>query len=292
MDEVTAPEKKKKPPVILLTVLGAIILAVIVALFLAPKGSEKLVTEKITAPPVSSDATIETGEKITEEASVEEIPVQEESTPQDAVIEEEKVETEEIKEQEEIKAVKDTEEVQEREEAQKAQFKEYKIEQGDTLWTIAGKDEVLDDPEGWWYLLKSNKKIIKSTYKKDGKWYVIIPTGHTLVIPTRDEIKKINKDEKKSLLHPWAVQVYSSKSQQNVKDFLNKIHKQGYLAYMTHIKLNNEDWYRLRIGFFSTEDEARKVGEKVVTDFNMEGFWTVLPSKGEVNAHIGPGQSS
>ena len=297
MDDLTPNEeiaKKKKPPVILLTILAAIMLAVIVVLFIAPNGEEKPISETIKATPVQTEAAAKADQQAIQYESTEATPAHEDLVSSDTVEEEEEIEVEEIR-TEEIGASEETDVeikkpvyAQEEEEVEQVELQEYRIEKGDSLWKIAGRDEVLDDSQSWWYLLKSNKNIVKSTYRKDGKWYAVIPAGETLKIPTQDEIEKMDKEEKNTLLYPWAVQVYSGRSHQEVENLSDKLNKKGYAAYVTSVTLNNEEWHRLRIGFFPTKDEAEKVGKRVLADFQLASFWAVLPSKGEITAHFGP----
>ncbi|MFH1624782.1 MAG: SPOR domain-containing protein, partial [Pseudomonadota bacterium] len=235
--------------------------------FFLLKRGEKLVGQRIEAPAPPGPAKVEPEKEMSPAPSATIPPPSAEAPSRAPAVEKEK----EIEEKREVEAVR---------------LRQHKIEFGDCLWDIAAKEEVFGDPWEWWHLLKFNRKVVKSTYKRYGRWYAVIPTGGMLEIPSREEISKVDKEERKVLLYPWAVQVLSRKSYEEVRGALDKIRKEGYPAYITSIVLNKEKWYRLRIGFYPTRKEAQKVGEEVVTDFGMEGFWTVLPNGKEIKAHF------
>ncbi len=98
---------------------------------------------------------------------------------------------------------------------------------------------------------------------------------------TAEKGAETSEKEKEPLSFPWAVQVFSGKSYQEAKRILDKIREEGYPAYVINLKLNDETWYRLRIGSYLSKEEAEKVGQEVVTAFHLKGFWVMQPSDGE-----------
>jgi cell division protein FtsN len=55
----------------------------------------------------------------------------------------------------------------------------------------------------------------------------------------------------------------------------------GFPAYSIGAKVRGEDWIRVRVGFFSSREEARKAGEEIEKKYMTKGpYWiNKVPAK-------------
>ncbi len=103
----------------------------------------------------------------------------------------------------------------------------------------------------------------------------------TPVVPTKKNLplQKMNK------IPRWAINVSSTPEKDNAINLLDKVNKNGYNAYMTSFNRNNILWYRVRIGFFPTKNDARLIGQDIRKEYSIDDYWIVKASKGEILEH-------
>ncbi|MBI3398083.1 MAG: SPOR domain-containing protein [Deltaproteobacteria bacterium] len=85
---------------------------------------------------------------------------------------------------------------------------------------------------------------------------------------------------------PWAVHVASYRSMEEAQAIVKKLKQDNYNAYLTEFNLKGRQWYRVRIGFYALEKEAKEIGKKISSSYNISGIWTVKPVKKEVITHL------
>ena len=69
---------------------------------------------------------------------------------------------------------------------------------------------------------------------------------------------------------------------------IKRLKKDKYNAYLTEFNLKNRRWYRVRVGFYTSEEEAKAVGKKITSKYNINGIWAVKPMKSEIKTHMDP----
>ena len=178
----------------------------------------------------------------------------------------------------------------------------YIVEEGDNLWKIAKKHEVLNDPWKWKAILIQNRDKINYTIvsEETGRWKVIVDPGKRLIIKPQEKEKSgisFNKTRKKR----YALQLMSLNLDQleTAVDIVKFLIKDGYYAYLyrTREKISNPStgtlqfFYRIRIGFFETKAEVRNIGEEILERYMerrifSDDFWPVLPSYQELSGEL------
>ena len=176
------------------------------------------------------------------------------------------------------------------------------MEEGDSLWKIAQKKEILGDPRKWQTILIQNREKINYTIfsEETGKWKVMVDAGRRLVFKPVDTAKStasFDRTRKKR----YAVQLMSLNLNQLEKavDIVKLLIKDGYHAYLYRtrekIKVPNSSktqyFYRIRVGFYETEKEALDVGEEIIHQHENKkifppDYWAVLPSYSELNGEL------
>lgn len=177
----------------------------------------------------------------------------------------------------------------------------YIVEEGDSLWKIAQKKDVLGDPWKWKTILIQNRDKINYTIvsEETGQWKVMVDAGKKLLIKPRETSNaKVSFD--RSRKKKFALQLLSMNTDQLEKavDIVKFLIKDGYYAYLyrTREKIKtsrgvSQYFYRIRVGFFETENEALNVGREIVNrywDLNIfsNDYWAVLPSYRELNGEL------
>ncbi len=176
------------------------------------------------------------------------------------------------------------------------------VEEGDSLWKIAQKKEVLGDARKWQTILIQNREKINYTIfsEETGQWKVMVDAGKRLVFKPKESGKaktSFDRTRKKR----YAVQLMSLNVDQleravNIVKFLIK---DGYHAYLyrTREKIKSPNsskaqyFYRIRVGFYETEREALDVGEEITYQYEEKeifptDYWAVLPSYSELNGEL------
>jgi DedD protein len=58
---------------------------------------------------------------------------------------------------------------------------------------------------------------------------------------------------------PWTVQVNAFPDEKTARTSVDRLKDKGYNAYVTEVRTNGKLWYRVRVGRFSSREEAEKV---------------------------------
>ncbi|NQU64756.1 MAG: SPOR domain-containing protein [SAR324 cluster bacterium] len=180
--------------------------------------------------------------------------------------------------------------------------KSYIVEEGDNLWKIAKKKDVLGDPWKWKTILIQNKSKINYTIfsEETGQWKVMVDAGKRLIVKSV-ETSKSNTSFDRTRKKRYAVQLMSLNTDQLDKgvDIVKFLIKDGFHAYLyrTREKIKRPNlrvaqfFYRIRVGFFETEREALASGEDIVEQYKGKNifssdYWAVLPSYSELNGEL------
>jgi len=103
----------------------------------------------------------------------------------------------------------------------------------------------------------------------------------TELVKVEEKIKEVSLIKKE-----WIIQVFSSKSQENAMKYQEELSSKGFRAYHTTAKVGGEDWYRVRVGFFESVDEAQKVREDIGKTLPIKTpLWVTKATKAELESH-------
>lgn len=178
----------------------------------------------------------------------------------------------------------------------------YIVEEGDNLWKIAKKKNVLDDAWKWKTILIQNRDKINYTIVSEdtGQWKVMVDAGKRLVVKSQEN-EKTTTSFKKRRKKRYALQLLSMNVSQleQAVDIVKFLIKDGYYAYLyrTREKIRSQStgnlqyFYRIRVGFYETSNEAKNIGAAIVERYAdkrlfSHDYWTVLPSYSELNGEL------
>ena len=101
----------------------------------------------------------------------------------------------------------------------------------------------------------------------------------------KEENKKVAsmKEEKPAAVKgSWAVHVASYVTKDEAVSMEKKLKDGGYSAYVTEFNLKGKQWYRLRVGFYQSEGEAKGAGKKIEKAYGVARTWHVKPTRKEI----------
>ena len=178
----------------------------------------------------------------------------------------------------------------------------YIVEEGDNLWKIAKRPDVLSDAWKWKTILIQNRdKINYTIFSEDtGHWKVMIDPGKRLIVKPREK-RKINPSYSRNRKKRYALQLMSLNRDQleTAIDIVKFLIRDGYYAYLyrTREKIRNQStgtlqyFYRIRVGFYESENAAKNTGAEILERYAEKGifyddYWAVLPSSSELNGEL------
>lgn len=101
-------------------------------------------------------------------------------------------------------------------------------------------------------------------------------------VSTEQKIQQ-KKELKKITGGSWTLHIASyTTMDDDVKSIVRKLKEDGYNAYIIQFNPKGKIWYRLRVGFFQSEETAKAEGKKIARAYNIKGIWTTKPTKNEI----------
>ena len=124
-------------------------------------------------------------------------------------------------------------------EAEQAPLRTYTVQDGDNLWAIARKGELVDNPWEWRNIVVQNKDKIDYAFvsQDTGDWKVMVETGQTLEVrapPPPDPNAPVKKKFALQLLS--APETHMNRALKIVKMLLSD----GYYAYLYRIEIKGQ----------------------------------------------------
>ena len=92
-----------------------------------------------------------------------------------------------------------------------------------------------------------------------------------------------------SLLKPvWVLNVISTEDSQKAHHFVELLRETPYRVYTYKVEGEKSSWYRVRVGFFSTFQEAEAAAALLVKKYQMPRAWILNPDPMEVKKYHTP----
>lgn len=98
--------------------------------------------------------------------------------------------------------------------------------------------------------------------------------------------KKTVAAKKVSAAKALVLNIASFTSLSEAQGLAGKLKKTGYNAYITPFTKDSIKWYRVRVGFFASRDEATKAGRAIQAKFKVEKPWIAKPEAAELKRHL------
>ena len=158
----------------------------------------------------------------------------------------------------------------------------YVVRDGDTLSTIAGREEVYKDPLKWPILFRFNLHELGRLSEAPDFAERKLSSGTRLKIAMPRESKVSEKEAAAS----WVANVMSSRSNEEIVPLAVRLVRMGLPVYITRAKVKGQEWMRLRVGFFSDKAEAQEMGKKIKEAVQVEDPWILKVGKEEYDEFV------
>ncbi len=137
----------------------------------------------------------------------------------------------------------------------------YMVRKGDSLYRIAGRKEVYNDPMRWPSLFRLNMDKLDQMKVGEGFQHKELPEGLELrFTPPSEAAENLDKLGPK----PWVVNVMSVENPGRIVPAAIALMKKGYRVYLSKARIKGRDWVRLRVGFFKDSAEAGAVRKEIM----------------------------
>jgi len=80
----------------------------------------------------------------------------------------------------------------------------------------------------------------------------------------------------------WVLNVISTEMPEKARRFVEILQKTSYRVYSYRVEGEKASWYRVRVGFFSTRQEAEAAAAFLVKEYQMPQAWILTPAPMEV----------
>lgn len=98
--------------------------------------------------------------------------------------------------------------------------------------------------------------------------------------------KDAPKPRKKALAlllkQPWIVNAASFSTSSEAAGLASMLREAGFNAYLTEFTKDGKKWHRVRVGFFSTRQEAQKASKAIATKHRVKSPWVAKAAKEEI----------
>jgi len=152
----------------------------------------------------------------------------------------------------------------------------YRVQDGDTLYDIAGREEVYDHPLKWPTLYRLNRPLLEHMN--------ITEDFETQELEEGLELKFVTPEEASERLMElgekyWVVHVRSTLEIKNIVPTAIRLMNEGYHVYITKATVKGKEWTRLRVGFYGDRTEAEKARDRIVSfmDSTRDSWVTQIP---------------
>ena len=152
----------------------------------------------------------------------------------------------------------------------------YIVKRGDSLSAIAV--HVYRDSLKWPFLYRDNMDLLGSVPSGEVLPDSQLPEGLRLKVTSPDEVAANLKGRPQEL---WVVNVLSTTATEKLNPPALRLLKGGYPIYITRATVKGRQWMRLRIGFFTEREEAKREGRKIMAMLHLRDSWVTKIGEGE-----------
>ena len=147
---------------------------------------------------------------------------------------------------------------------------QYIVQEGDSLPGIASKKDIYNSHLKWSILYRENRKALASYKTRKDFPDTRLSSGMILKYITNDDLKKNLQGRSRDL---YVINILSSPEMGKIIPHTVKLIDNDFFTYITGIKVNGKDWYRLRVGFFPTRADAWETGQKIKDILGISEIW-------------------
>ena len=80
----------------------------------------------------------------------------------------------------------------------------------------------------------------------------------------------------------WVVNTLSTQELDKVREVFTVLPKKDFAIYSYKTNVNGKEWFRIRVGFFTSRQEAEEVGQRLAKQYALPEPWVVRPGPQEL----------
>lgn len=84
----------------------------------------------------------------------------------------------------------------------------------------------------------------------------------------------------------WVINLASFNRLSDANRLRDRLRNAGESAYTTPFIKDGVEWSRVRVGFFATKEEAKRVGTILGKKFRLKSYWIAVPSGSEIKGYL------
>ncbi|MFQ5586957.1 MAG: DUF945 family protein, partial [Thermodesulfobacteriota bacterium] len=123
---------------------------------------------------------------------------------------------------------------------------------------------------------RAGEALKRVPLEESDEWVVMYALEALKMIEAPDE----------ALSDRWAVNLASYFIDVEATLAAEKLRGAGYNAYVTEADIRGKRYYRLRVGFYPSEEKAGRAAAELARTFKMSEAWVVKPARSEVESHL------
>lgn len=148
----------------------------------------------------------------------------------------------------------------------------YRVAKGESLYEIAGKNQIYGDRLMWPSLYRHNMEALDraGVVLSDKLPETVLPEGLALKFITPRQAEKNAASFSKK---PFVVNAISTRNPETVVLPTVTLIKKGYKVYLVSAEVKGKNWLRLRAGFFENRKKASDASRKIMKELNINDAW-------------------
>jgi len=95
----------------------------------------------------------------------------------------------------------------------------------------------------------------------------------------KESVSKPEAPPEEKAIGSWVVHIASFTSKEEAQSMVERLKGGGHNAYLTESNIKGKRWYRVRVGFYQTEDETRTIGREISTKYHIRDMRIVKLGK-------------
>ena len=158
------------------------------------------------------------------------------------------------------------------------------VKAGENLWKIAKQGELVDSAWDWRMILVQNRDKIQYTFlsESDGGWKVMVGEGQELKVKGDPSPQLPGAGGPTEPLYAVQVLTVPDTRLERAVSLVRMLMTDGQFAYLYRKEADGKRWFRIRVGFYHSADEAKQAGEALVARYGngkiFKEFWVMRPS--------------
>jgi hypothetical protein len=162
------------------------------------------------------------------------------------------------------------------------------VKPGENLWDIASHGDLVASAWEWRTILVQNRDKIQYAFvsEEDGGWKVMVENGQQLTVKTDGSPGYPGAAAPSGKLYAVQVLTVPDRRLGRAVGIVRRLLADGHFAYLYRHEADGKRFYRIRVGFYASPEDAMRAGEDIVAKYQpqklFKDYWVTRPSDVEL----------